>query len=162
MQIELLESLLKNTAPDALPDALDKLLCQYNLKIDTIQALKDYSAQFYFTQPAEAVRLAEIAHQLSLRMAAPAPALGNWTLANALLHASRYRDAATLFAQARTEYLAAGQALDAARMGVGHIGVLAYVGQSREGLALAKQIEPLLAENERLRTEIARLQGSGA
>lgn len=125
----------------------------------TVQELKDYSAQFYFTQPAEAVRIAQVAYQLGLQLPMPAPALGSWALANAFLHASRYLEAAQLFEQARNEYLAAGYPLDAARLGVGHVGVLAYMGQGKAGLALAKKIEPHLAKSAK--TNLADLRRLG-
>src|SRR5690348_1511170 len=117
-------------------DALVDLSRKQAVTCALVQELKDYSAQFYFTQPAEAVRIAQVAYQLGLQLPMPAPALGRWALANAVLHASRYLDAAALFEQARNDYVAAGYQLDAARMGVGHVGVLAYMGQGKMGLAL--------------------------
>ena len=128
-------------------DALVDLSRKQAVTSALVQELKDYSAQFYFTQPAEAVRIAQVAYELGLQLPMPAPALGRWALANAFLHASRYLDAASLFEQARNDYVAAGYQLDAARMGVGHVGVLAYMGQGKMGLALAKKIEPILAKS---------------
>ncbi|MBX3010813.1 MAG: CHAT domain-containing protein [Caldilineaceae bacterium] len=123
---------------------LPALIREYAINLDTLQALKDRSAAFYFSEPAEALRIAQLAHQLSVQMPPPATALGQWTLANALLHNSQLTAAKTLFEQARQAYLALGDRLAAARMGIGHVAILAYTGQLQAGLALANEIKPIL------------------
>jgi len=125
-------------------DNLPAFIRQHQLTMETIQSLKDHSAQFYFSEPAAALHIAQLAHQLSLHLPAPAPALGQWTLANALLHNSQVTAAKALFEAARSEYLALGWDLEAARMGIGHVAVLAYTGQMAAGIALANAIKPLL------------------
>jgi len=116
----------------------------YQLSLETVQGLKDYSAQFHFTEPEHALQIAQAAYRLGQQLPAPAPALGAWALGNALVHSQRYADAERMLQQARRHYLAAQQFLDAARMGVGHVGILAYTGKSEEALALAAEIEPML------------------
>ncbi len=129
----------------SLPDAeLPALIQRDQLSMQTIQSLKEYSATFYFSEPAKALEIAHQSFQLSLHLPVPAPALGRWTLANALLHNSQLTAANALFEQARSDYLTLGYALDAARMGIGHVAVLAYTGQAQAGIALANEIKPLL------------------
>lgn len=127
------------------PETLQELLSTHGLNVETVEVLKTYSAHFYFDCPSRALQIAEAAYRLSNLLPNPAPALGRWTLANALLFADRYQEAATLFDQARADYLALGRTLDAARMGVGHIWALAYTGQFERALKLAAEIEPVLA-----------------
>jgi CHAT domain-containing protein len=124
--------------------ALQALIEAYALDHRAIEALKDHSARSYFDRPAEALRVAEVAFRLGLLLPDPTPALGRWTLANALMFADRYREATELFDLARTHYIALGHPLDAARMGVGHVWALAYTGQFERALALAAEIEPVL------------------
>jgi tetratricopeptide (TPR) repeat protein len=125
--------------------ALQTLIRTHALDIETVEALKAHSAHFYFEHPAGALRIASVAYRLGLLLPDPAPTLGRWTLANALLFADRYREAADLFDRARADYLAAGHTLDAARMGVGHVWALAYTGQFERALQLAAEVEPVLA-----------------
>jgi CHAT domain-containing protein len=117
---------------------------KHQVELATIGALKAHAATFYFSEPNEALRISELAYAASLCLPAPAPALGRWALANALLHTSRLTEADSLYRQARHDYLAAGDKLEAARMGVGHVAVLAYLGQPEAGLELASQIKPVL------------------
>ncbi|MEZ4864566.1 MAG: CHAT domain-containing protein [Caldilineaceae bacterium] len=135
----LLETLLQSKA-----ETHPALLQKYGLGLETIQQLKEISAEFYFTEPARALHIAETAYALSQQMPSPAPALGHWTLGNALMFVGRYAEADRHFQQARHAYLAAANWLDAARMGVGHVGMLAYNGDSEGALALAAEIEPIL------------------
>lgn len=140
MDEELFLALL--TAPD---DAtLRFLVAGRGLDDRVIQALKDRSAQSYFDHPAEALRIAQTAYRVGLLLPDPAPALGRWALANALMFADRYREAVGLFDQARADYVKMGRTLDAARTGVGHVWALAYTGQFERALALASEIEPAL------------------
>jgi tetratricopeptide (TPR) repeat protein len=129
-------------APD--DESLRALIAARALGVETVEALKAHSASFYFDHPAEALRNARIAHRLAMLLPDPAPALGRWTLANALLFADRYQEATDLFDRARADYLALGRPLDAARMGVGHVWALAYTGQFERALELAAEIEPVL------------------
>lgn len=141
MNPELFQQLLQTTDPTVLA----ALMRQYGVDIDTLRVLKEYSAQFYFSEPAKALQVARLAHQVSLRLPAPAAALGCWILANALLHNSELTEAKALFEQARLAYLAVGENLEAARLSVGYVAVLAYTGQFQSGLALAAEIKPILA-----------------
>ncbi|MCX6049399.1 MAG: tetratricopeptide repeat protein, partial [Chloroflexi bacterium] len=141
MHLELLERLLQTTDTARLV----ALIREHNLDIATIQALKNQMESLQATELAEGMRIAQLAHQLSLHMPAPAPALGRWTLANALFYTSHYSEAAQLYQQTRAEYLAQGCILEAARMSVGQVFVLAYTGEGEAALALAQEIEPILA-----------------
>jgi CHAT domain-containing protein len=123
--------------------AVAVLIQQEKIGPELLWSLKQYSARFYVTQPSESLRAAQATMRLSTFLRAPA--LGRWTLANALVYLERYAEAAQLFAQAREELLAAGDELDAARMAVGHVFVLAYTGQSQQALELAGRIEPVLS-----------------
>ncbi|MEZ4730311.1 MAG: tetratricopeptide repeat protein [Caldilineaceae bacterium] len=116
----------------------------YQLSLETVQSLKDYSAQFHFTEPERARQIAQAAYRLGQQLPAPAPALGAWAIGNALLHIGRYAEAEQMFLQARAAYLAQGNQLDAARMAVGYVGMLAYNGRSEAALQLAAEVEPLL------------------
>lgn len=132
-------------------ESLLTLIETHGLGIETIDTLKAHSATLYFDRPAEALRVAEIAARLGHLLAdgshphVPAQALGQWTLANALLFADRYEEAVRMYDRARASYLALNQPLEAARMGVGHVWALAYTGQFERALELADQIEPALA-----------------
>jgi len=113
--------------------------------LETVEALKSRSAQFYFDQPAEALRVAQVAFRLGRLLPAPAAALGCWTLANALLFVDRYKEASELFEQACAEYLRMNMPLEAARAGVGWIWALIYTGEFERAIDLAHSIEPVLA-----------------
>jgi len=141
MDDKLLEALL--AAPD--DEALQALIEAHALDVEAVETLKAHSARFYFDRPAEAMRVAEIAHRLGNMLPDPAPALGRWTLANALLFTDHHLEAVELFDRAHTSYLVQSRSLDAARMGVGHVWALAYTGQFERALALAAEIEPVLA-----------------
>jgi tetratricopeptide (TPR) repeat protein len=141
MDDELLQALLV-----ALDDAtMQALIEAHTLGVEVIEALKAHSAGLYFDRPSDALHIATVARRLGDLLPDPAPALGRWTLANALLFAESYQEAADLFDQTRADYLALGRPLDAARMGVGHVWALAYIGQFERGLELAAEIEPVLA-----------------
>ena len=140
MEPSLLQALLEASTEAA----LKALIQTQSLSLQTVAALKARSAEFYFDQPAEALRLAEAALRLGELLPAPAPALGRWALGNALLFLDRYQEAVEQFSQARALYLVAGMPLEAARMGVGQVGALAYTGRFEEALALAVEIEPVL------------------
>jgi len=141
MNSELLALLLQTTAADA----LIHLTRQHGLTIGTIQLLKDRMERLQASELAEAMRIAQLAYRLSLLMPAPAPSLGRWTLANALLYMDRYHEATQLYQQARAEYLAAGYTHEAARVSVGYVFTLAYTGEPERALALAATVEPQLA-----------------
>lgn len=125
-------------------EKLANLIQTHQLTLDTIQHLKEYSAQFHLTEPERALQIARVAYQVSQHLPPPAVALGAWTLGNALMFVDRFAEADQFFQQARTDYLRLGQRLDAARMSVAHVFVLAYSGQSAAALALAAEAEPLL------------------
>ena len=128
--------------------------------LETIGVLKAKSAEHYFDEPAEAIRIASVAYRLGLELPQPAPALAKWTLANALLFANRYSEAVALFEQASADYLALHLDLEAARMGVGQVWGLAYAGRFADALAVADQIEPLLETAARTNPEDLRRLGS--
>ncbi len=139
---------------------LRALIAAQAMDIKTVQALKARSSHLYFDQPAQAVRVAELARRLGDLLPDPASALGRWTLANALLFSDRYSDAVELFEEAGKLYRAADLPLEAARMGVGHVWALAYTGQFEEALARAAEIEPLLESSARQnRDDLRRLGG---
>jgi CHAT domain-containing protein len=129
-------------APD--DEALRALIRTHDLDVETVEALKAHSARFYYKNPAEALRSAEIACHLGLLLPDPAPALGRWTMATALLFADRYLEAADLFDRVRKDYLALGHPLDAARVGATYVWALAYTGQFERALELAAEVEPAL------------------
>jgi tetratricopeptide (TPR) repeat protein len=153
-------------------ESLAKLIDTHGLSIKTIEALKTHSATCYFDRPGEALRVAEVAARLGrllrdgvhlqdgVHLPTPAQALGDWTLANALLFADRYEEAVELYDDARAAYLALDQPLEAARMGVGHVWALAYTGQLERALELTHEIQPVLAlAAERNRADRRRLGG---
>jgi CHAT domain-containing protein len=121
-----------------------QLIYQHHLTIDAIQQLKGYSAQFHLTDPARALEIAQVAYDLGQALPMPAPALGAWTLGNALMFADQFPAANHYFHEARTRYLQQGARLDAARMSVAYVFTLAYSGHSEDALALAAESEPLL------------------
>lgn len=82
MEDSLLTTLLNTTNPDA----LQALAQTYSFDIATLQELKELSARFYFTDPEKSKRIAEAAYRLGQLLPDPAPALGQWTLANALMY----------------------------------------------------------------------------
>lgn len=125
-------------------NSVHSLIQTYRLTISDVVWLKEYSAQYYFDQPSEAVSLARAAQQLAYQLPSPARALGDWTLANALMFADQYQHAADLYTTARQIYLSVGETLAAARMGVGQVWALAYLGQFATALELAFDIEPVL------------------
>lgn len=142
MPTDSLTLLLNITNPAELAEVGLKL----GLSIQTIAELKAYSAQFYLTEPAEALRIGMRAYELSCHLPPPASALGAWTLGNALVYNSQYTEADRFYTEARVQYLACGQELEAARAAVGHVGVLAYIGQIDVGLQLAQEIGAILEE----------------
>jgi hypothetical protein len=88
--------------------------------------------------------VAQRALALGLLLPPPAAAYGRWTLANAYIFQERYAEANELYSVGRTELLALGETLNAARLAVGQVGTLAYLGQASAGLALASECAPLL------------------
>lgn len=126
------------------PTALPHLIQSHRLTIATLQALKEYSSQFYLTEPERARQIAQAAYQLSQHLPQPAPALGAWTWGNALLHTSYLMEAKQAFAEARTQYLALGYDLEAARLAVGQIAALAYTGEPAAAFQLALAVRPML------------------
>lgn len=137
MNDDLLQFLL-----DADEEALQSEIARQRLSIQTVRVLKDLSSQYYYDDPAQAVRIAQTAVRLGKLLPAPASALGKWTLANAILFEDRYKEAAELFDRARAEYLDSNERVEAARMGVGQVWALTYTGQIEAALDLANQIEP--------------------
>lgn len=121
------------------------LIQDLGLTSATVEALKKQSARFYFSNPTEAVRLANLAYELGSLLPDPAPALGQWALANALMFEDRFHEAVDLYSQAYDNYLELGMPLDAARLGVGYVWALAYSGRFGDALTLATKIEPSLA-----------------
>lgn len=136
----LLEALL--AAPDE--EILQEVIDRHDLDAETIRALKARSGRFYFDDPAMAVRIGEIAYRLGDMLPPPSPALGRWTLGNGMLFADRYREAVALFEEGHDRFLAAGLPDEAARMDVGRVWALAYVGRFEDALTLAAEIEPVL------------------
>ncbi|MCB0063709.1 MAG: CHAT domain-containing protein [Caldilineaceae bacterium] len=132
---------LLQSADDA---QLRQAIQTYHFTIETVQQLKDYSAEFHFTDSKRALEIAQTAHRLGEHLSLPAAALGAWALGNAYLHNAQYKDADRLFVQARNLYRADNNQLDAARMSVGHVGMLAYNGKIDEALTLSAEIRPIL------------------
>ena len=135
---------LLNILLTADPAALPALIQSHALTAEAVLALKEHSARFYATEPAQAGRVAQRALELGLLLPPPAAAYGRWTLANAYIYQDRYAEANALYSDARAELLALGETLDAARLAVGQVGTLAHLGQPRAGLALAAEYAPLL------------------
>ncbi len=130
MDTSLLQALLR-TSDEA---ELQTLIQTHSLNIQTVEALKARAADLHFSQPDEALQLAQTAHRLGNLLPPPALALGCWVLGNALLFSDRYQEAVHYLGQAQSLYLDAGLPLEAARAGVGHVGVLAYTGAFEEAL----------------------------
>ena len=147
-----LRDLVEQSKQDALPP-VHQLIQHSHLTSDAIQQLKEYSAQFYLTEPARALEIAQVAYTISQALPAPSPALGAWTLGNALMFADRFAKANHFFQEARTSYLQQGAQLDAARLSVAQVFSLAYSGRSEEALALATESEPLLTAASQTNTE---------
>lgn len=126
------------------PEQVPQLVQTHQLTVATLQELKEYSAQYYLTEPDRSRRIAQAAYQLSQHLPPPASALGSWTLGNALLHTSYLVEAKAHFAEARTQYLALGHDLEAARLSIGQIAALAYTGEPEAALQLALTIRPTL------------------
>jgi len=127
---------------------IEMLIREYDLDLTALQILKARSAEFYYDRPADSVRIAQIAFALGQYLPAPGAALGRWILANALLFTDHYQDAAHLFEEARSEYLALAMPLEAARLGVGQVWALAYTGDFDRALTLAVEIEVVLASSD--------------
>lgn len=137
----LLHALL--TAPDT--ETLERLLAAHKPSLPVVQALKDISARHYFSNPAEGVRIAELAKAMGDQLSEPAPALGTWALASALIFVYQYADAVALFAKAHASYTAQGENVGAARVATGYAIALAFTGKLDEALRLASDAEPILA-----------------
>ena len=141
MPLETLDALLSESNAST-----KQLIAKYQPTLETIQALKDHSAEFYSTAPAEATRVAELAYRLGQSLPSPAPALGAWALANAHVTQGHFSDAIHLYEEARSLYLASGHKLDAARM-TGHVAMLAYTGDIERALEIAAESEPVLRKS---------------
>ncbi|MBV7338916.1 tetratricopeptide repeat protein [Chloroflexi bacterium TSY] len=128
---------------------LPQFIREYQPDIDTINDLKEYTSQFYVSDPEQALQIAALANRLSQHLPPPASAVGSWAQANALIYNHCYHEADKLFEQTRTELLKVGETLEAARASVGHVGVLACIGKCREALALTQEIEPILKDASR-------------
>lgn len=127
---------------------IETLIREYDLDLTTLQILKVRSAEFYYDRPADSVRIAQIAFTLGQYLLPPGAALGRWILANALLFTDHYQDAVRLFEEARADYLALEMPLEAARLGVGQIWALAYIGDFDRAVTLAREIEAVLASSD--------------
>ncbi len=140
---ELLAQLLYETDSAILAGAVT----QHNFSLQTIQWLKERMESLQTTDPAQGVRMAELAQRLAAFLPPPAVALSHWTMGNALLYVSRYSEAAKQFDLAKQAYWAIHARLDAARMSVGYVGVLAYTGDAQKAIDLAGEVENLLLES---------------
>lgn len=138
------EELLARLSP-LRDDQLLLALQTYQVSLDTLQQIKTYSAQFYLSEPERALQIAQTAYRLGQHLPPPAGALGAWTLGNAYLHATNLVEAQSYLAAARQQYIALGDHLQAARLGVGQVAAFAYNGNSEAALALAAAIEPILS-----------------
>lgn len=141
------------------PTNLADLVREYQVNLDTLNALKAHVDWLSTSQPTAAARLGERVEEMSRLLPPPAPALGKWTLANALIDVGHYAEAAQWFGQARTDYMSTGDDLAAARMAVGHVGVLAYLGRLAEALELAIASEPALTQSSQSEPEDLRRLG---
>jgi len=139
--VEELLTLLTTRNDEQLPATIQT----QQLSLETIQQFKDYSAQFYLTEPERALSIAQAAYRLSRHLPPPAAALGAWTLGNAFLHATNLVEAQGYLAEARQQYMALGDPMQAARLGVGQVAAFAYNGNSEAALTLAAEIEPILS-----------------
>ncbi len=142
MSIDEIHKLIASTPPAQ----FIQLIENQGWNLETIQALKDFSARFYFSDSAQALAIAQAAHQLSKFLPFPAPLLGEWTLGNALLHHAFHQQAVTHFQTAYAGYRDAGLLLDAARLSVGYVPALVNSGAVEAALQLGRESELQLVE----------------
>ncbi len=137
--------LLATLSQASQPEDFQVIMRRFSPTLVTIEALKEEVSQYHFIQPAHAVTLAQNVSVLSQQLSLQAQALGLWMLGNAYVHNSQYNEASDALRQARSIYIAQGMMLDAARLAVGLIGVMAYSNQLQDALTLAEEIELLLS-----------------
>ena len=107
--------------------------------------LKARSARFYYDDPARALALGEEAVALATASGDPeCLALALWTRGNACMFVDRYRQAATDFEEARRLYLDCGRPDEAARLAVGQVWALAYLGEFDAAHSLAAESQEVL------------------
>ena len=127
---------------------LSSFVKQQALSVDTVHKLKQYSAQFYLTDPHAALDIADEAYRIATCIGEEP--LGLWIRANALVYLDRYSDASALYEVARAAYLRRGNKLDSARVSVGYVFTLAYTGHPESALAVAEEIQPILQKSGEL------------
>lgn len=122
-------------------------------KLDTTPAvlgeLHQLVRRLHFTQPAQALALAERIFAHCAEIPPPDSIQIGWILGDALFYNGQYVPAQHHLTRAYHAYLSAGAVEVAARVGVAYVGVLVHVGQVEAALRLAEQIEPTLAQSAR-------------
>ncbi|HFD39671.1 MAG TPA: CHAT domain-containing protein [Anaerolineae bacterium] len=107
--------------------------------------IKAQSARFYHDDPARALALGEEAVALAAADGdAECLALALWTRGNARMFLDRYLQAAEDFEAARRLYLDRGRADEAARLAVGQVWALAYLGEFEAAQRLAAEAQEVL------------------
>lgn len=108
--------------------------------------LKAESARLYYANPARSRSIAERAVELATSADDPTcRALALWTRGNALCFVDHYRQAADDLNQARELYWSLGHTEEAARLSVGLVWALAYLGEFEAARSLVAQAQPILA-----------------
>lgn len=128
-----------------------------------VDALKAAVDDLAHSAPAEAVeRACELAAYAD-RSGDPVPrAVARICVGNALLWSERYEDSLSAYDDAQRIAHEAGNAVLAARCGIGKIGALLRLSRYADALTLAEQVRPVLAADPGSRLLAARVDGQAA
>ncbi|HDN79236.1 MAG TPA: tetratricopeptide repeat protein, partial [Chloroflexi bacterium] len=142
---QLKEILARASSPEHLYAELKALSPALPPALETVMTLKGLSSEFYYSTPWKALALTDLAVEIAERAEhEEAKALAWWTRANALIFLDRYQEALEAYQEARRIYQRQGRRLAEARMGVGMVAALAYMGEPEAAIALAREFEPVL------------------
>ncbi len=142
---QLEEILARATGPEHLRTQLHALSSAFPPALETVTALKELSTSFYYSTPWKALALTDLALEIAERAEHDeAKALAWWARANALIFLDHYKEALEAYREARRIYRRQGRRLAEARMGVGMVAALAYMGEPEAAIALAREFEPVL------------------
>ncbi len=120
----------------------------YVINHELLESIKKEVDYYIRSDARQALKLAELAHRLSLQTADPlARALGLRAKAQALHVLARYTEAVELYEQARRIYQAQHREVEAARVARAMVDALMYLGRYEEALALADEARQTFAAN---------------
>jgi len=115
------------------------------LNVAGFQQFQSYVPTLWSADPGYALRLAQRATAVATHLGdSECLALSLWTQANALMFTAAYQDALVCYQRAREMYNAREDQV--ARLSVGLVWCLAYLGQPEAALELAEEIRPILTE----------------